>query len=112
MATGEGAKISHNAEPSNQFAAIATITDGVNGYPPTLTWVASPGTLDSLFSDGTDLPGFQYYRGIFVSVAGTIKMNDHDGKTVVITAPQGVLPLRPRRIWSTGTSATGLLGLR
>jgi len=112
MADSGNQKVSHAAEPSNQFGAIATFTTGVNGYPPTLTYVASPGTLDSLFSDSTDLPGFQLYRGIFVGVAGNVKMNDHDGNTVVIAAPIGVLPMRPRRIWSTGTTATGILGLR
>lgn len=115
MADSGNQKVSHAGEPATQFNAIAAVVPPVQvGYAPTYTASASPGTFDgaSLLSDTVDLPAYQLYRGIFVSVAGTIKMNDWDGNTVVITAPQGVLPFRPRRIWATGTAATGIVGLR
>jgi hypothetical protein len=114
MATSGNQKVSHSAEPSNQIAAIGAVVPPTQaGYPPTYTPVAAPGTLDSLFNDGTDLPAYQEYRGLYIGVAGNIKFNDHDGNTVgPIAVPQGVLPFRVRRIWSTGTSVTSVLGLR
>lgn len=113
MADSGNSKVSHAAEPSNQIAAIATYPAGVNGYPPVPTYVAAPGTLDSLFSDTVDLPGYQLYRGLFFSIAGNIKFNDHDGNTVgPIAVPIGVLPFRVRRIFATNTTVTAVLGLR
>ena len=114
MADSGNQKVSHAAEPSNQIAGIGAVVPPAQiGYPPTYTPVAAPGTLDSLFSDGTDLPAYPLYRGLYVGVAGNIKFNDHDGNTVgPIAVSQGVLPFRVRRIFATGTTVTSVLGLR
>jgi hypothetical protein len=113
MADSGNMKVSHGAEPSNQCAAIATVVAPLQvGYPNTYTYTAD-GTLDTLKSDGADLPAFQFYRGLYVGVAGNIKFTDHDGNVVgPIAVPQGVLPLRVRRIFATGTTVTSVLGLR
>lgn len=47
-------------------------------------------------------------RSIIVAVGGAIKLNRPDSVTVTITVPAGVLPLYAQRIWSTGTTATGI----
>lgn len=114
MATSGNPKVSHNAEPATQFAAIASVAPGVNGYPPTFTYVAAPGTLDSLFSDTVNLPGSNYYRALYIGVAGNIKFVDSDGNTIgPIAVPQGILPFGGiQRIFATGTTATQLVGLR
>ena len=113
MALGAGAVVSHGAEPANQIAAIASVVAPTQvGYASTYTYTAN-GLVDTLFSDTVDLPAFQLYRGLYIGVAGNIKFNDHDGNTVgPIAVPQGVLPLRVRRIWATGTTVTSVLGLR
>lgn len=113
MADSGNQKMSHAAEPSNQSAGIASVVAPVQvGYPPTYTYTAN-GTLDSLFSDAVDLPAFQLYRGLYIGATGNIKFADHDGNTVgPIAVPQGVLPLRVRRIFSTGTTVSSVLGLR
>lgn len=114
MADSGNQKVSHAAEPANQIAGIgAVVAPAQPGYPPTYTPVPAPGTLDSLFSDGTDLPAYPLYRGLYIGVAGNLKFNDHDGNTVgPIAVPQGVLPFRVRRIFATGTTVTSVLGLR
>lgn len=113
MADSGNQKVSHAAEPSNQIAAILTVVPPTQpGYPNTYTY-AAPGTLDGLFSDGTDLPAYQLYRGLYVGVAGNIKFQDHDGNVVgPIAVPLGVLPFRVKRIYATGTTVTSVLGLR
>lgn len=113
MADFGNPKVSHGAEPSNQLAAISVVhAPSQNGYPPTYEYTVD-GTLDSLFHDDADLPAYALYRGLYVGVAGNIKFQDHDGNIVgPIPVPQGVLPFRLRRIYTTGTTVTGVIGLR
>jgi hypothetical protein len=60
-------------------------------------------------SDSTDLPNDT--RGLIVGVAGAVKLTDDTGTTDVFTLPVGVFPIRVRRIWANGTTATGLVGI-
>lgn len=103
------------SDPSNQFAGVAGTT-GVDalGNPIPTSWVASPGTLDSLFSDTVDLPGYQLYRGIYVGVAGDLACQDWDGKPAIFKALTIGFhrDICPRRILVTGTAATNVIGLR
>lgn len=59
-------------------------------------------------SDGTN----QHYEGFTVSVDGNVKVTDALGATNTLLCLAGVFyPLEVTRIWSTGTTATGILGL-
>jgi hypothetical protein len=53
------------------------------------------------------------FRAIYVGGAGDIKVDMPGGGTVTFVAvPQGtLLPIRPKRIYATGTTATNLVGL-
>lgn len=70
--------------------------------------------LDALKSDTVDIP--QAVRAIYVgSIAGgdAIKLTADDGSIATFSglmAPY-VLPVKTKRVWSTGTTASGLVGL-
>lgn len=64
-------------------------------------------------SDTTDDPAIENmgFAGLYCTVAGTLKINDGIGQPVSFAAVAvGIIPIRCRRVWSTGTSAT-VLGL-
>lgn len=61
-------------------------------------------------SDSADLA--YNTRALVVGVAGNVKLTDPDGNTDTFALPSGVIPIRAQRIWSTGTTATGLVGIR
>ncbi|TAX57124.1 hypothetical protein ELI01_18780 [Rhizobium leguminosarum] len=61
-------------------------------------------------NDGADLP--YNARGLIIGVAGNVKLTDPDGNTDTFALPAGVHPVRAQRIWLTGTTATGLVGIR
>jgi hypothetical protein len=106
-------KFSHDAEPANGFAAIASVNPATASTSQSYNYVVGNGTLDTLFSDTVDLPFFQEYRGIFVSVPGNIKFAGWDGAPVgPIAVPIGIFPFRIRRVYATGTTVTSLVGLR
>lgn len=51
-------------------------------------------------------------RGILVAVAGTVKITSVAGDEVTVTLAAGIIhPIRAKIIWSTGTSATGIVGI-
>lgn len=61
-------------------------------------------------NDGTDLT--TWALALYVGAAGNVKVDTWGGETVTFAnAPVGVLPVRVRRVWSTGTTATSLVGL-
>lgn len=60
--------------------------------------------------DGKDL--MQSTTALNVATPGTVRITTVDGSTSDITVHPGVaFPVRARRVWLTGTSATGLRGL-
>ena len=65
-------------------------------------------------SDGTNDPNGPF-RGIIIGAAGAIKITTMSGAAV--TLPSGLLavgvihPLRIKRVWSTGTTATDIYGV-
>lgn len=62
-------------------------------------------------NDSTDLPGGRC-RGFHVNVAGNIKITDLSDNDVTLTVLAGIpYPYACRRIWSTGTTATGIFAL-
>lgn len=52
-------------------------------------------------------------RALYVSGAGTLKVTcQGDTDAVTLTVPAGsFLPLRPKRVWATGTTSTGIVAL-
>ncbi len=51
-------------------------------------------------------------RLLAVGVAGTVKVDFYEGGTgITLTLPSGVFPLRVKRVYATGTTATGIVGL-
>jgi hypothetical protein len=62
-------------------------------------------------SDVADLP-LAPTRSIYVGVSGDVKVDLVSGDTVTFkAAPVGVLPLRVKRVYATGTTATNILAL-
>lgn len=86
----------------------STIKDRNISKPPR---IASPvtGAFSITPNDSTDLA--EVTLSLYVSVAGAVKVTMNDGSVVTyanLTA--GRHPLRVKRVWATGTAATGLVG--
>ena len=60
--------------------------------------------------DATDLP--QVTSALNVATPGTVRVTTEDGSVSDVTVHPGrAFPIRARRVWLTGTSATGLRGM-
>lgn len=60
--------------------------------------------------DDADLA--QVTTALNVATPGTVRVTTADGSVSDVTVQPGVsFPIRVRRVWQTGTSATGLRGL-
>ncbi len=60
--------------------------------------------------DATDLP--QVTLALNAASPGTVRVTTIDGSTSDISIHPGhALPIRVRRVWHTGTTATGIRGL-
>ena len=54
-----------------------------------------------------------YARALYVSVAGNIKLTTTGGQTVTfLNVPVGIFRVTAKKVFSTGTTATGLFVLR
>ena len=63
-------------------------------------------------SDATADPAGPF-RALYVGVTGSIKVTHVDGTTPTYTnVAVGIIPLAVTRVWSTGTTATGIIGLK
>jgi hypothetical protein len=52
------------------------------------------------------------FRGLYVGGTGNIKVTMLDGTDVTFqSVPVGILPIVVLRVWSTGTTATNIIGL-
>ena len=63
-------------------------------------------------NDSTDLSSTT--KALHVSTAGDIKltfMNMLQGASITLTLDVGYHPIRVKRVWSTGTTASGITGL-
>lgn len=69
-----------------------------------------PFNIDSIKSDTVDLPNVT--RALIVGVAGNIKLTDAENVTDTYALGAGQWSIRAKRIWSTGTTATGLIGIK
>ena len=60
--------------------------------------------------DANDLPVIS--RALNVATAGTVRVTTSGGDTATVTIVAGVaFPVRARRIWATGTTATGIVAM-
>lgn len=60
--------------------------------------------------DGVDLSVVT--TGLNVATPGTVRLTTSDGSDITVTiAPGAVFPIRATRVWLTGTTATGIVGL-
>lgn len=59
--------------------------------------------------DANDLPHIT--RALILANGGTVKITRLDGTTDTLTLPAGSFPMKVRRVWAAGTSATGISGL-
>lgn len=65
---------------------------------------------DIVPDDDTDLD--QTTTGLAVATPGTVRLTAIDGSIAdVVIHPGTAFPIRARRVWATGTSATGIRGL-
>lgn len=61
-------------------------------------------------NDGTDLAVFT--RALSVAVSGLVRVTTVSGTTASVYILAGApFPVRVRRVWATGTEATGIVGL-
>ena len=68
--------------------------------------------MSSYLSDTVDLPYNRQIRAIVVGGAGDVVCHNIHGTSVTFAAVAGqILPIQPKRVLSTGTTATGLVGL-
>lgn len=60
-----------------------------------------------------DTTVFTPTRGIYVAVTGDVKADMSDGSTITFVGLTGnmVHPIAVRRVYATGTTATGVVGL-
>lgn len=59
--------------------------------------------------DGADLPVIP--RMLLIAGSGDVRVTTAGGETLTIAGLSGQLALRVRRVFATGTTATGLYGL-
>jgi hypothetical protein len=84
MSLSGNSRVSHYAEPANEGLAVVT-------------------------SDNTDITNYDQWRGVYVGVSGDIVLNDWNDVTLTFkSVPVGFFPFRPKRIKTTGTTATNM----
>lgn len=73
--------------------------------------LSSPGQHAAVVTpnDSADLATFA--RALIIGVAGNVKVDTVGGETVMIPAVAGVLPVRVRRVYSTDTTASGIVAI-
>lgn len=61
-------------------------------------------------SDSADLPG-GICRSLYVGGIGNIKITTSKGTEVTFNDVSGTLSVKAKRVWSTGTTASGIVAL-
>ena len=83
-------------------------------YNPSITGASFQDAYIAAQSDTIDLPQGPT-RGIFIGGAGNLKVNMASGNAVTLVIPAGAcgftLDLCVRRVYTTGTSCTGIITL-
>ncbi|MHA2642888.1 MAG: spike base protein, RCAP_Rcc01079 family [bacterium JZ-2024 1] len=78
---------------------------------PAMTAWSATGAFSITPSDAADLASVP--RGIYVGVSGDLRVDMSDSGTVTFKAlSAGILhPISPKRVYSTGTTATDIIGV-
>lgn len=74
----------------------------------------SPTTYENAFPTGTnDTVDIRVTQAIYVGATGTLRVTMFGGQIVTFNGVQAgqVLPISVIRVWTTGTTATGVIGL-
>lgn len=79
------------------------MTDKLQGAQASLNGPANSWVAVTLDADFTDTP-----QAVLVGVAGDLACVGEDGNEEILPVVAGYNPIRPRRINTTGTTATGL----
>jgi len=54
-----------------------------------------------------------YFRALYIGTAGSVTVDMAGGGTSILFAnAQGILPISVTKVYATGTTATGIVGLR
>lgn len=68
----------------------------------------SPVYIEAAASDTVDLPNGAC-RALLIAVGGSLKVRRLDNTDITLSAvPAGLFPCVVKRVWSTGTAATGI----
>ncbi len=85
------------------------MTDDFESFAPGLTAPASRAAAITP-DDNQDLARFT--RALNVSASGTVRVTTVEGDIAVVQISAGcAFPVRVRRVWATGTTASGIVGL-
>lgn len=73
---------------------------------------AAPGTDAAAVTpaDGSDLP-ISPARSLWVGTFGDVKIDTTNGNAVTFVGVQGLLPVRAKRVYSTGTTASNIVAI-
>ena len=82
-------------------------------YASHASGLESPGSHAFAVTPNNDADLAVVTRGVYVGGTGTLKVTMLGGEEVTFTglAAGMIHPIRASRIWSTGTSATGVIGI-
>lgn len=59
-------------------------------------------------NDSVDIP---ICESLSIASGGVIKLTTENDNVVTVTLPSGVIPLRVKRVWATGLTASGISAL-
>jgi hypothetical protein len=74
----------------------------------------SPAMYEHAFPTGTnDVDDIRVTQAIYVGATGTLRVTMFGGDVVTFNGVQAgqILPISVTRVWTTGTTATGIIGL-
>lgn len=96
-----------SAVPTSIGAAVPTATNAAAPTPSAAGYSSWPITP----SDTANLP--RIADSLYVGVAGNVRLIAVDGEDTTFQnlAAGSILPIRALKVWATGTTATGLVGL-
>ena len=78
-----------------------------------MTAKSNPGTTATAITLDDAIEHNPPFRAFYVGVSGNLKITTPNGDEVTfVAAPVGILPVEATVIWSTGTAASSVVGLR
>lgn len=87
------------------------MAEAVDLYGGANTGLSSPYTHSAAVSPNDSVDLAYVTRALNITVSGTVKVTMKDGTTPTLTVPIGNIGIRVSRVWSNGTTATGITAL-